>query len=113
MIDLMREQQNEYGFIPSQAGSTWLKTDYGIAPDTTTPASTRISGWRISTQPKTSGVTGWFDKTRKYADFSAALPSSITATFGAGDDEGWLVQITGTRTESPRRHTLHQPCCRS
>ena len=32
MLDVMRQQQNELGFIPSTAGSTWLKNDYGIEP---------------------------------------------------------------------------------
>ena len=69
MIDLMREQQNEYGFIPSQAGSTWLKTDYGIEPGY---YDTRFNTdfWLANINAAENfGVTGWLDKTRKYADF--------------------------------------------
>lgn len=105
MIDLMREQQNEYGFIPSQAGSTWLKTDYGIAPGY---YDTRFNTdfWLANINAAENfGVTGWLDKTRKYADFLVSFAEQHHFTFGAGDDEGWLVQVTGTRTESPRRHT--------
>ena len=64
MIDLMREQQNEYGFIPSQAGSTWLKTDYGIAPGY---YDTRFNTdfWLANINAAENfGATGWLDKTR-------------------------------------------------
>lgn len=45
MLDVMRQQQNELGFIPSTAGSTWLKNDYGASSrDIMTRASTPISG---------------------------------------------------------------------
>lgn len=73
MIDLMREQQNEYGFIPSQAGSTWLKTDYGIEPGY---YDTRFNTdfWLANINAAENfGVTGWLDKTRKYAGFSRQL----------------------------------------
>ena len=92
MIDLMREQQNEYGFIPSQAGSTWLKTDYGIEPGY---YDTRFNTdfWLANINAAENfGVTGWLDKTRKYADFLVSFAEQHHFTFGAGDDEGWLVQ---------------------
>ena len=92
MIDLMREQQNEYGFIPSQAGSTWLKTDYGIEPGY---YDTRFNTdfWLANINAAENfGVTGWLDKTRKYADFLVRFAEQHHFTFGAGDDEGWLVQ---------------------
>ena len=37
-------------------------------------------------------MTGWLDKTRKYADFLVSFAEQHHFTFGAGDDEGWLVQ---------------------
>lgn len=92
MIDLMREQQNEYGFIPSQAGSTWLKTDYGIEPGY---YDTRFNTdfWLANINAAENfGVTGWLDKTRKYADFLVSFAEQHHFTFGPGDDEGWLVQ---------------------
>ena len=92
MIDLMREQQNEYGFIPSQAGSTWLKTDYGIEPGY---YDTRFNTdfWLANINAAENfGVTGWLDKTRKYADFLVSFAEQHHFTIGAGDDEGWLVQ---------------------
>ena len=92
MIDLMREQQNEYGFIPSQAGSTWLKTDYGIEPGY---YDTRFNTdfWLANINAAENfGVTGWLDKTRKYADFLVSFAEQHHFTFGTGDDEGWLVQ---------------------
>ena len=114
MIDLMREQQNEYGFIPSQAGSTWLKTDYGIEPGY---YDTRFNTdfWLANINAAENfGVTGWLDKTRKLCGFfSSALPSSITFTFGASDDEGWLVQDywhPERRVLADTRFT--QPSCR-
>lgn len=54
MIDLMREQQNEYGLSPLRRAAHGSRRITASNPATTTPASTRISGWRISTQPKTS-----------------------------------------------------------
>lgn len=45
MLDVMRRQQNEQGFLPSTAGSTWLKNDYGASSrDIMTRASTPTSG---------------------------------------------------------------------
>ena len=74
MIDLMREQQNEYGFIPSQAGSTWLKTDYGIAPGY---YDTRFNTdfWLANINAAENfGVTGWLDKiSSAVTPFSASL----------------------------------------
>ena len=85
MIDLMREQQNEYGFIPSQAGSTWLKTDYGIEPGY---YDTRFNTdfWLANINAAENfGVTGWLDKTRKYADFLVSFAEQHHFTFGASD----------------------------
>ena len=44
MLDVMRQQQNELGFIPSTAGSTWLKTITASNRDIMTRASTPTSG---------------------------------------------------------------------
>lgn len=73
MIDLMREQQNEYGFIPSQAGSTWLKTDYGIEPGY---YDTRFNTdfWLANINAAENfGVTGWLGQDPQVCGFSRQL----------------------------------------
>lgn len=109
MIDLMREQQNEYGFIPSQAGSTWLKTDYGIEPGY---YDTRFNTdfWLANINAAENfGVTGWLDKTASMRIFSSALPSSITSPSGPAMTRDGSCRITGTRTESLADTRFAQP----
>ena len=92
MIDIMRVKQNEYGFIPSQAGSTWLKGDYNIDPGY---YDTRFNTdfWLANLNAvETFGVTEWMDRTRVYADFLTAHAQQHHFSFGSGEDEGWLVE---------------------
>mgnify|MGYP004603925009 FL=1 len=92
MLDLMREQQNEYGFIPSQAGSSWLKNSYNIDPGY---YDTRFNTdfWLANLNAvQNFGVTGWLDKTRKYADFLTDFAEKYHFALGSGENEGWLVQ---------------------
>ena len=92
MLDLMREQQNDYGFIPSQAGSTWLKQDYNIDPGY---YDTRFNTdfWLANLNAvQNFGVTGWLDQTRRYADFLVDFAEKHHFSFGSGETEGWLVQ---------------------
>ena len=92
MLDIMREQQNEYGFLPSQAGSGWLHQDYDIDPGY---FDTRFntSFWQANIDAaETFGVTEWLDATIVYADFLMDFADSHHFTFGSGADEGWLVE---------------------
>lgn len=92
MIDIMREQQNEYGFIPSQAGSGWLNRDYDIDPGY---FDTRFntSFWQANIDAaETFGVSEWLDATIKYADFLMGFAADHHFSFGSAADEGWLVE---------------------
>lgn len=93
MIDLMREQQNEYGFIPSQAGSTWLKTDYGIEARLLRHPLQHgfLAGEYQRSRKLRCGPAGW-TRPASMQDFLVSFAEQHHFTFGAGDDEGWLVQ---------------------
>lgn len=91
MIDIMREQQNAYGFIPSQAGSDWLKYDYGIDPGY---FDTRFNTdfWLANLNAAVNfGVTEWMDRVMRYADFLMEFAVNNHFTFGEGENQGWLV----------------------
>lgn len=92
MIDIMREQQNEYGFIPSLAGSTWLKDDYSIDPgyfDTRFNTDLWLANINAA---ENFGVTEWLDQTKRYADFLVSHTQAHHYSFGSGDSTGWLVE---------------------
>ena len=91
MIDIMREKQNEYGFIPSQAGSEWLKGDYNIDPgyfDTRFNTDFWLANLNAA---ENFGVTEWLDRVVRYADFLMEFASTNHFAFGSGENEGWLV----------------------
>lgn len=92
MIDVMRVKQNEYGFIPTQAGSVWLKGDYDIDPgfyDTRFNTAFWLANLDAA---ETFGVTAWLDRTLVYADFLTAHAQQHHISVGEGEDEGWLVE---------------------
>ena len=92
MIDIMREKQNEYGFIPSQAGSEWLKEDYNIDPgyyDTRFNTDFWLANLNAA---RNFGVTEWLDKVEKYAVFLMDFGADHHFSFGTGREEGWLIE---------------------
>lgn len=92
MIDIMREKQNEYGFIPSLAGSTWLKGDYNIDPgyfDTRFNTDFWLANINAA---ETFGVTEWLDQTKIYADFLVSHAQAHHYSVGSGETAGWLVE---------------------
>lgn len=92
MIDIMQEQQNAYGFIPSRAGSGWLNRDYDIDPGY---FDTRFNTdfWLANINAAENfGVTAWLDKASMYADFLMDFAAEHHFTFGTDEDEGWLVE---------------------
>ena len=92
MIDIMREKQNEYGFLPSEAGSGWLLEDYGIGPgyyDTRFNTDFWLANLNAA---ENFGVTAWLDRVRTYADFLMEFAAGHHFAFGQAPDEGWLVE---------------------
>ena len=90
MLDITREKQNEYGFIPTLAGSEWLEQDYQIAAGF---YDTRFNTdfWLANLYAAENfGVEGWLDRVLRYADFLMDFVTNNHYTFGAGAHEGWL-----------------------
>ena len=90
MLDVMRGRQNEYGFLPTQVGSNWLKRDYNIDPGY---YDTRFNTdfWLANLYAiENFGVEGWMEQVRDYADFLMEFVTNNHYTFGTGAREGWL-----------------------
>ena len=115
MIDIMREKQNEYGFLPSEAGSGWLLEDYGIGPgyyDTRFNTDFWLANLNAA---ENFGVTAWLDRVRTYADFLMEFAAGHHFAFGQAPDEGWAgrgLLASGRRanhaqlTQPPRRGSV-------
>lgn len=89
MMDVMSLQQNDYGFFPTMPGSTWLSTDYGIAPGFyDTRFNTELVGMFVSAWER-YGYSQFRDVVLKYASFFQDYAASHHYETVSG---GWLVQ---------------------
>ena len=92
MMDGMRRQQNEQGYIPVRSGSVWLRDSYGIAPgyfDTRWNSDLWLGMLDAAYH---FGVTEWLAPAQRYADFLLVHAEERHFTVSDGVREGWLVQ---------------------
>lgn len=85
MLDVMRRQQNELGFIPSRAGSTWLKNDYGIEPGYYDTRFNTDLWLAVVNAAENYGVTEWLPQAQRYADFLVDYAENHHSSVTTGD----------------------------
>lgn len=95
MMDIMKKQQNEQGFIPSKAGSTWLLDDYKIGPGYYDTRFNTDFFLACLDAAESFGTQDWIPNAVRYGDFLVSFAREHHYSFGSdeGDQkEGWLVQ---------------------
>ena len=85
MLDVMRRQQNELGFIPSRAGSTWLKNDYGIEPGYYDTRFNTDLWLAVVNAAENYGMTEWLPQAQRYADFLVDYAENHHSPVTTGD----------------------------
>lgn len=108
MLDVMRQQQNELGFIPSTAGSTWLKNDYGIEPGYYDTRFNTDLWLAVVNAAENYGVTEWLPQARKYADFLVQYAQEHHSSITTGDallvQDYWHPNGEGLPTHTSLNH---------
>lgn len=107
MLDTMLEQQNEYGFFPTHAGSEWLRDDYGIGAGF---YDTRFNSDLVETLLDAYvryGVEKFAQPVRDYLDFFMQHAEAHHTAFG----DGWMINdyshpAGGINTVSSLNHQL-------
>ena len=108
MLDVMRQQQNELGFIPSTAGSTWLKNDYGIEPGYYDTRFNTDLWLAVVNAAENYGVTEWLPQARKYAVFLVQYAQEHHSSITTGDallvQDYWHPNGEGLPTHTSLNH---------
>ena len=108
MLDVMRQQQNEFGFIPSTAGSTWLKNDYGIEPGYYDTRFNTDLWLAVVNAAENYGVTEWLPQAQKYADFLVDYAENHHSSVTTGDallvQDYWHPNGEGLPTHTSLNH---------
>lgn len=107
MLDTMLTQQNEYGFLPTHAGSTWLRDSYQIGPGF---YDTRFNSDLMETLLDAYvryGVEKFAQPVRDYLDFFIQHAEQHHTAFG----DGWMINDYshpngGSGTVSSLNHQL-------
>lgn len=69
MLSVMRKQWNEHGFVPTRAGSEWLRNDYGIAPGYyDTRFNTELASAELDAIEEFR-IEGWMDDILNYINY--------------------------------------------
>lgn len=92
MLDVMRAQWNDEGYIPSLSGSEWLRDDYGIQPGYYDTRFNTDLALAYLNAAENFGVLEWLPIVERYADFVERHAQENHFTFGSGENEGWLIQ---------------------
>lgn len=91
MLDVMRDRYTENGYIPSENGSRWLKSEYNIdAGYYDTRFNTDIALAMLNAG-ENFGAPELIEQAEKYGKFLLSHAANKHYTFGSGAYEGWLV----------------------
>ncbi len=92
MMDVMSGQRNEEGYLPSLAGSTWLRDDYGIEPgyfDTRFNVDFSIA--QINAVGR-YGINQWKTDLVRFGNYLCGYSERHHFASNKDGQEGWLVQ---------------------
>ncbi len=92
MIDIMQQQQNSYGYIPSKAGSEWLRDDYNISPGYYDTRFNTEFWVACINAAENFGAVKWLPAAENYAEFFMDFAEKHHHTVRSGNEEGWLVE---------------------
>ncbi len=92
MLDVMQRQQNDLGFIPSRAGSTWLLEDFNIPPGYYDSRFNTDFWLGCVNAYESFGAEKWLSAAKRYADFFVSFAEQHHYTFPKEGEEGWLVE---------------------
>lgn len=91
MLDVMTERYCDGGYIPSENGSEWLKSDYNIdAGYYDTRFNTDIALAMLNAG-ENFGAAQFIQQAEVYGKFLVSYAAQRHYTFGSGAYEGWLV----------------------
>lgn len=91
MLDVMHDRYTESGYIPSENGSQWLKSEYNIdAGYYDTRFNTDIALAMLNAG-ENFGAPELIKQAEKYGKFLLSHAANRHYTFGSGAYEGWLV----------------------
>lgn len=92
MLDVMSGLRNADGYLPSLAGSEWLRDDYGIGPgyfDTRFNVDLAVAQLNAVER---YGVESWRDDLVRFGEFLMEYAADHHFSFNRGSSVGWLVQ---------------------
>jgi len=92
MLDVMQQQQNDFGFIPSRAGSTWLLEEFNIEPGYYDSRFNTDFWLGCINAYENFGAEKWMSAAKRYADFFVSFAEQHHYTFPTEGAEGWLVE---------------------